>query len=401
MTREQLDKTASVVADAPERAPLLIGMMRVRGKPMSAARAAAHVAVMQGAELIYFNPDDVNFTNQSVSGWKYVRHMWVRVQDRLPDVVINDLPSRRHHDVWRQLSARVPFTSPPIGDKLGIWRRMSEAKFYRELQIPTEILTSFEHLLAILSDHHKVVVKPQNGSKGRDVWFIGQEGKGFTVNDGVGWHEFSRSDLLAFYEQKLDRRYFLAQRYIESKTKFGLPFDIRIHVRRNYRAKWEIVNIYPRIGSGKGIAANWSAGGSMGQLTEVLHQKYGEKAEGIHNLLKELGDSMPRRFQRLYDDRIIDALGIDLGLDESGRPWLFEVNSVPGAKLFSLEVAIYKVGYAILLATKARRGEDIVRDKLPTLRTHNQYMNSAAREPTEGNRLTPVFPSSSLIFNSR
>ena len=387
MIREQLDKTGSVVADTPDHAPILIGMMRVRGKPTSAARAAAHVALMQGAELIYFNPDDVNFTTNSVSGWKYVRHMWVRVQDRLPDVVINDLSSRSHRDVWRQLSARVPFTSPPIGDKSEIWRRMSKAGFYRELQIPTEILTSFEHLLAFLNEHQKVVVKPQNGSQGKDVWFVGQDGKGFTVNDGVGWHELSRGDLLAFYEQKLDRRYFLAQRYIASKTKSGLPFDIRIHVRRDYRAKWQIVNIYPRIGSGKGIVSNWHAGGSMGQLTGFLHQQYGEKAEGIHSLLEELGDHMPRRFQRLYDDRIIDALGIDLGLDESGQPWLFEVNDVPGTKLFSLEVAIYKVGYAILLATKARRGEDVLRDKLPTLRTHNRYMNSAARVPTERNRL--------------
>ena len=68
-----------------------------------------------------------------------------------------------------------------------------------------------------------------------------------------------------------------------------------------------------------------------------------------------LAREMPPAFQELYDDRVLDALGMDIGLDPDGRPWLFEINDFPWTKFFNLEAAILRVGYAIHLVESHRR----------------------------------------------
>ncbi|WP_218780109.1 YheC/YheD family protein, partial [Cellulomonas iranensis] len=57
------------------------------------------------------------------------------------------------------------------------------------------------------------------------------------------------------------------------------------------------------------------------------------------------------KFQHLYD-KPIDAMGLDLGLDEGSQPWLFEVNSYPGTKFFEFDEALIRVGYLKHLASQ-------------------------------------------------
>ena len=146
-------------------APVTIGMLRNRERPTFSALAAAHAAVMQGAKLIFFSAADVDIVAENIRGWTYEHGGWRRVSSRLPDVIINDQSSIRHREIWDALQARVPFTSPLIGDKIEIMRRMEEGDFYRRLQIPTRRLTSFSVLLNMIERHGRIVVKPKDGSK--------------------------------------------------------------------------------------------------------------------------------------------------------------------------------------------------------------------------------------------
>lgn len=335
--------------------PVVVGMMRASGRPGAAALAAAHAAAMRGASLFYFNPVHVDIGTGSLRGWTYEPGGWREVDSRLPDVVINDFSSRKHGKVWEYLQARVPFTSPFLGDKIEIMKRMEERNFYNRLQIPTRSITSFDVLLRMIERHGKVVAKPRDGGQGRDVFFIGKLDEGYSINADSAWRNGDRDDLEKFYDEKLHDKKFIVQRYIESVTKHGLPFDVRLHARRNGKGDWEVLRVYPRIGSGRTITSNYSAGGSIADLRSFLRDHYGERADAVRRELMRLASEMPRRFQELYDDRTIDAVGIDIGLDASGRPWLFEVNHFPWTKFFELEAAILRVDYALFVASK--RGE--------------------------------------------
>jgi hypothetical protein len=123
---------------------------------------------------------------------------------------------------------------------------------------------------------------------------------------------------------------------------------------RDGAAKWQTVRIYARIGTGSTIASNIGLGGAFANSTSFIENQYGDRAEAILRSLRELARDLPMRFQKLYPDRLIDALGFDLGIDEYGRPWLFEVNSYPGSQMFTLEASIVKVQFALHLATKRR-----------------------------------------------
>ena len=52
--------------------------------------------------------------------------------------------------------------------------------------------------------------------------------------------------------------------------------------------------------------------------------------------LRKLAKEFPVYFQKGYDYEL-DALGLDIGIDENGKLWLFEVNSFPGCTMFELD----------------------------------------------------------------
>ena len=145
----------------------MIGMMNARPRPGSIALALAHAAVMQGANLVFFNPTGVDIRTESLCGRMYDRGVWTEVNSRLPDVVINDNASRKYREIWNALQARVPFTSPVLGDKIEIMTRMEKGNFYERLQIPTKQIASSDDLLHMLEQHGKIVAKPQLGGQGR------------------------------------------------------------------------------------------------------------------------------------------------------------------------------------------------------------------------------------------
>lgn len=148
------------------------------------------------------------------------------------------------------------------------------------------------------------------------------------------------------------KRKYLIQPYIRSLTKGNLPYDIRIHVRRGENAEWKVVKIYPRIGLADGIVSNISQGGYITKLDNFLKVNFGDEYLKIKSRLFKFASEFPDYFQKGYDNYLIDALGIDIGIDENNKFWIFEVNSYPGSTFFELESQLVAMSYARYLAEK-------------------------------------------------
>ncbi|HGH5980985.1 TPA: YheC/YheD family protein [Kluyvera georgiana] len=330
---------------------LVVGMIRSAGRPGNAIVANAHAAAMQNAKLIYFTPDDVDINKKKINALHYVDGQWRTIVSDFPDVIENDERSLRRKDIFSVLTQNAPFTMHLLGGKLTTFNRIKKAGIYEELLIPDysiNTLTDFTHAAGFFE---RFVIKPMRGSQGSNVSYFERIEGGVRVNHCGKVSELSTADLANFYHDVIGEKHYLLQKYVESRSSHGLPFDIRIHVRRGAEARWKLVKIYARIGAGDTIVSNISAGGSMASASSFLTVQFGQdKGRQILNDLRALAKSFPAKFQSLYPEFMIDALGIDIGVDREGKLWIFEVNSCPGAKFFALEAAIPRMEYAIWLA---------------------------------------------------
>lgn len=324
-----------------------VGMMRGKGKPGAVALANALSAESIGGKLYFFNPSNVNIREKNIDALHYEGGMWRPEVINYPDVIDNDELSRYSKEVWSHVTSEVPVTTHILGGKLKIMNGMEKHGIYPELMIPTSVVRNFSGFLRNLHEYKKVILKPIRGSMGKDVYYFEKVDSCY-ISDVYG--VIDKSQLEDFYSRRIRGRNFLQQKYIASKTKNNLPFDIRLHVRRDHAAQWKTVKIYARIGSGRTAASNLSAGGSIALSGVFLNAQFGNNGRAIHRSLQVLASKFPIEFQKLYPDCEIDALGVDLGLDENGRPWLFEVNSFPGSMFFELEDAIPRMGFAKYLA---------------------------------------------------
>jgi hypothetical protein len=330
--------------------------------PDPVAVAMAHAALHQRADFFFFNPQDVNVADGTINGQFYEDCGWTRRLTPLPDVVENNPVMSVPSDVWEMLVRRSRITTPPLGGKLNIDQRLRQAGLFPDLLIPTSPLGSADELVRKIEVHGQVIVKPVYGSKGRSVMYFEARQDGYRGNfRGRNWI-LSEEGLRRLHANQLCSEPYLVQKFIRSVTRAGLPFDIRLHIRRNRRADWHLVGGWARIGAGHTVTSNTATGGSYCRSLPFLQARFGsERGAEMEASLADLAYRFSAAFQGLYDDRAIDALGLDIGLDEAGKPWLFEVNNFPGAEGCEIEDAVPRIGYAIYLARHPDRLDGVVR----------------------------------------
>jgi hypothetical protein len=345
-------------------ARIRIGMFRNGLPPGPVALAAAHVAAAQGAQFFYFAPDDVNLAERTINAQFFEDNQWTRRITDFPHVVDNDLYPT-DPEVWNALVASARIMTPPLGGKLGVDRRMRAVNTFDGLLIPTAPLTCFEDLTAQLEIHQQIVVKPVFGSGGSDLTFIARGEEGYRANFSHKDWKLSKAGLRQLYETRMRAKEYILQKYVLSRSLDGRPYDIRLHVRRDRSAQWRLIKVWARIGSGQGVVSNIAAGGGITNGRQFLKHRFANEGERIYRQMIALANNFPGAFQALYEDRTFDALGIDVGLDAEGHPWLFEVNTYPGADYCEIQDAVARIGYAIFLAEHPDYRDGVVRSPSP------------------------------------
>jgi glutathione synthase/RimK-type ligase-like ATP-grasp enzyme len=320
------------------------------------ALAMMHAAKMQNAEAVLFSPEGVDLLNGRIMGQGFTGTKWVQVETRLPDVIDNDDIVFESGRIWTELTRTIPFTTYRLGGKAEVVKRMAQANFRLDLQIPTEHVSSLQQFKTFVNTHRRAVVKPARGSGGKGIVFVTKLENGYEVNLGHGAISFSDLDMAKLFDTVISQRDHVVQAFITSQTKTGAPFDIRLHVRRDSMAQWRVVRIYARVGTGLGLTSNIGLGGAFANSKNFISNQFGDKANEILKTLRDLARNLPNQFQDLYPDRMIDALGFDLGIDQDGQPWLFEVNSYPGSQMFTLEDSIVRTEFALYLARQRVAG---------------------------------------------
>lgn len=345
----------------------IIGMLHHRRDPTTVIKSYAYAAVAkaEGAEFFYFSPKSVNFVNRTIKGKVYENGTWREKLMPFPDVIYNAGSPEKlaiSKDIIKKLKKDIPFTTNSIGNKWNITQRLKDSKEFASYLIPSEIVQNVEHFHKFLSSFRKVVFKPSDGRKGKGIYFISQKENGlFEVRKETENRVISSEQLDKLLKDQLSSGKFIMQPYIQSMTKSGQVFDFRLHVQKNGEGKWVITTIYPRIAPKGSIIPNINNGGYTNYLEPFLQQEFKEDAFNIRRILEHFSLALAQHLEEIQMEKfgeLIDEIGIDVGLDENQKIWIYEVNWRPGcppAFYLELDVVVNMIRYAKYLAENQQK----------------------------------------------
>lgn len=326
-----------------------VAMMRSYEHPGRLGRITSLVCEHYGVDFFFFTPKDVDFKTKTISGLFYVNGRWRRQETSFPLAIDNEVI--RDRKFLQALDKECYLTSHFVGSKKEVSEKLRGTSGFEEVLIPDKTIQSVQDVYSFIEEFGCTILKPIVSNGGRNIFTIKRVDGKLELGSDNESSFVSEKEFQAFYEKTIKPRVYIAQPFIDSRTQQGDPFDIRMHVRKNLSGEWQSAAIYPRIGIGKEITSNISQGGGVSPLNSFLESNFNDNWKEVRESLLRISRWFPKKFEELYEFDF-DAFGIDFGIDKSGKPWLFEVNTFPGVKYFVAEDAELRAHYLIHCAKK-------------------------------------------------
>lgn len=356
---ENLELSNQPVVKSPAKdiqpPPLIVGVLRRTKNKLplaSTINLMAYMARQFNIELYFFTTKDFNPKDKTIQATLIDGSTQIEKIIPLPKLVYDP------NGLWYEKEIKELLVKESYFFQYG-WGGVSKEKIYsilssddrfKEFLIETHVVNDFKTFLTLFGQYHDdVVLKPEKGSMGENVVRIFAEKEKYIVlrlekkillNSVI--------ELQNYYEENFIRRTQILQPYIISRTKYGNPFDIRVHTRRGAEGKFKIFP-YPRCGRNpESILSNIATGGYTIPIVKFLKQEYGDDWKMIRDKLMYLGKNIPDLIQS-FSEKNIFAMGIDVGIqrrDDSYELKIFEVNTLnPGISSIPIEAAFANLEY--------------------------------------------------------
>lgn len=301
-------------------------------------------AQAMGAVCFAFSLHDINFLQAQIRGFTYINNVWEKRLYPLPDVIY----PRSNDEINRYISRRklikmgVHFFNPPGIGKWGTYNALlKNPRLIKYLPV-THLLNNFSELDKMLHKYHHVYLKPITGSQGKNIIRISQ-----SRHPGVYEYQYqikqrrinAKANNLKELEHHLlssmGKKHYLAQQQINLLRRDGCIMDLRVMTQKNRTGKWLVTGKAFRIGTVGSITSNISGGGRVGDIQTMLNLYFNRKR--VEEIINEV-DFLALETARTLEDRLgpIGELGIDIGVDQTGKIWLIEANLKPARKIFTL-----------------------------------------------------------------
>ncbi|TCP69438.1 YheC/YheD family protein [Baia soyae] len=204
----------------------------------------------------------------------------------------------------------------------------------------TQVLT-LRSLHEMLDKYKMLYIKPTNSCQGKGIIRIERHRPHrVTLMASDNGHTFTaplHAQKIFRHIQKLrmDRPY-LIQQGIDSLTKNHNLFDLRVHLVR-WKEKWRIAGIAGRIASEHLIVTNYQHGVEYKPIMNLLKNdldylppKAKKTVEKIHTLSLQAIQIISHTYPKWNE------FGIDMGIAQNGRIWIYEVNIHPSIQVFQI-----------------------------------------------------------------
>lgn len=332
---------------------MIIGFMRNNPKPFEMVRLLAKTSKYNDIDLVYFSPRDVDIEREVISAKFLMNNRWVEKEIPVPKFIDASPYSFKYKKVIRFLEKNSTLSTGPIGSKEMIYNKVWEDGEFSHLLIPTGEHSNFEDFLSFINEHGSIVVKPKDGLRGRRIHKVQKQRNKFLVSYQQEEKKMKRKELEALYEDEWGPNNYILQKYISSNTRAGDPFDCRIRLEKNGRGRWAVAIYLIRIGSNQKVVSNVAQGGSVTSLKPFLAANFPDKKDEIRAEIRQIAKTLPYKFDSLYDVNF-SSLGLDIGIDQNGKLYLFEVENGPGFEFGEGQIASIKSEYYKYIANSLK-----------------------------------------------
>ncbi|MCH5586496.1 YheC/YheD family protein [Shimazuella sp. AN120528] len=219
------------------------------------------------------------------------------------------------------------------------------SNYYVSSHIPEYHPLTKSSLQSMLNKYPTIYVKPNNSCQGKGVIRIERKSNGYLVKPrdrNKTLHKNTIESLMRCIRREKMNRPYLVQQGIASYTKNGRLFDIRTHLLRIH-GEWEMGAIIGRVASKRGVATNAYSGGTPVPIRPLLKDHLGlseEESEGYIAQLTTLSLEATQTFSKEFPKWT--EFGLDIGVDEKGHLWIYEINIKPGMLVFRKDQPSYQ-----------------------------------------------------------
>lgn len=303
-----------------------------------------------GVDVFVAAPTDFDWNRGIVHGYtvreRGERAFWVRRPYPLPDVLYNRVPSRtaEGRSVVRACLARMSrrigpaLFNPFYLNKASVFRLLARDPVVAPYLPPTRTVRGWSDVEAMLSRYGRVYLKPARGSLGNHTAEITDSGHDghrryryrYNLAGGRTRGAYARhlDGVRRALHPLLSSRPYVVQKAISLARLNGRPFDVRVLVQKNEEGVWTYTGAAARVAGPGQITTHVPRGGSRASLEQALTAFSPEVADRLQRELVTMTTAIARAVEA-GSHRNFAELSMDVGVDESGRPWLFEVNSKP------------------------------------------------------------------------
>lgn len=210
-------------------------------------------------------------------------------------------------------------------------------------KIPETRMYSLQGLKKMLALHRDVYVKPI------DTWGGKQISRLQLTSNGIVWDRESTNQprRVGDYQKlnyALSTVHLLSKCIIQQTTPVlhfqKKPFDIRVHMQKDNLYQWVFAGALARVSGTSRIVSNVGISkGSIQPVSKVISTLF-PKSPKIQLEIKESLPAIGLQICTALDEyQDFEEVGLDLGIDNLGRCWLYEVNTndklgAPSLELF-------------------------------------------------------------------
>lgn len=287
-----------------------------------------------GVELVVFDIDGVHKRDRHIHGYtpqnegKYYKQVVVG----LPKVVhkralYGDNVAAKNTVRWLMAQGTRVFNSFCYLGKWNLFNILSQEPMVQEHMPDTCLLTpqAYHKFQSMLHSYGEIFIKPINGTVGIGIVRVHQ------LNDGRICYETTTRKIVTSLENAWKR--VLRNRRSGYIIQQGIPlakfnnnrYDLRVPLQRGAKGHWVVPGMVAKRAGRTPFLTNLARGGTAYKGAKVLAVSIpgvsgADLYERVEKLAFAVGEAISKHYPYVAD------LGLDIGLDESGKPWLIEAN---------------------------------------------------------------------------